>query len=220
MEPLHNDADVGVGLNETNGADLPVHAVVVPLADVRASELGRGRYPRIAQHNLSNRDRASRADEAPGARVWRWTVVIQGICRRPSTTAHDRRRDALFTATRFIETAKRIVRFEPTQLGATITHAPCEPQTPDDLPGQHVLCLEMRDTDPATIGRIYDRLAAEAWTIGRLSSTTISFTPHASNPTVLYDIETPAVVAPRSTAIGSNRLPETMPEAARSSRAG
>ena len=218
MEPLQNDADAGVGLRETNGADMPVHAVVVPLSDVRASDLGRPRYPRIAQHNLSLRARAPLADEAPGARVWRWTVVIQGICRRPSTTANDRRRDALYTATRFIETAKRIVRFEPTPLGATISHAPCEPATPDDAQGQHVLCLELRDTDPATAGRIYERLAAEAWTIGRLSATTFSFTPHTSNPTVLYDVETPAVAAPPS--LGSNRLPEMMPEAARTSRAG
>jgi hypothetical protein len=220
MDPLQYNADAGVALKETKGADFPVHAVVVPLSDVRGSELGRPRYPRIAQHIVSNRARTPISDEAPSLCVWRWTVVIQGICRRPSTTAHDRRRDALFSATRFIETAKRIIRFDPTQLGATITHAPCEPATPDDLPGQHVLCLEMRDTDPATIGRIYDRLAAEAWTIGRLSSTTFSFTPHAANPTVLYDLETPAVAAPRTSAPGSNRLPEMMPEAARSSRAG
>lgn len=219
MEPLQNNADAGVGLKETNGADFPVHAVVVPLADVRTTDLGRARIPRIAQHNLSNRDRTPVAEAAPSVRIWRWTVVIQGICHRPSTTAHDRRRDALYTATRFIETAKRVVRFEPTQLGATITHSPCEPEAPEDLPGQHVLCLEMRDTDPATIGRIYERLAAEAWTIGRLSSTTISFTPHASNPTVLYEAETPAVAAPWSPTLGGARRSEMMPEAARS-RAG
>jgi hypothetical protein len=200
MEPLYRGADDGVEQNDSNGRDLPVNAVVVPLADVSPTELGQRKRLRIA-HALSV-DSADDRERARPDRVWRWTVIVQGTCRRPSTTAADRRRDALFTATRFIETAKRIIRFEPTRLGATITHAPCAPAHVDDLPGQHVLCLELRDTDPATIGRIYERLAAEAWTIGRLSSTTFSFTPHASNPSVLYE---PAPVAAPTVSLSTMR---------------
>jgi len=215
MEPLYNDADAGASEMHPNGHDSPVNAVVVPLADVTPTDLGRPRYPRIA-HALS-RDGADVANGASSDRVWRWTVVVQGTCRRPSTTAHDRRRDALFTATRFIETAKRIVRFEPSRLGATITHAPCAPSS-DDHSGQHVLCLELRDTDPATVGRIYERLAAEAWTIGRLSSTTFTFTPYPTNPSVLYE-SAPTVAAPMAAL--SNRLaPEMDIATARNSRAG
>lgn len=219
MEPLEHDADAGVEENEGNGRDAQVHAVVVPLADVPPTDLGRLKFPRIA-HALSRQAPDAAAGATP-ARVWRWTVVVQGTCRRPGTTAVDRRRDALFTATRFIETAKRIVRFEPTRLGATITHAPCEPATPEDLPGQHVLCLELRDTDPATIGRIYERLAAEAWTIGRLSATTFMFTPHPSNPTVLYEPSaTTSVAAPSPSGSASRTQAAMSNDAARSSRAG
>ncbi|MFL5562731.1 MAG: hypothetical protein ACJ79K_14770 [Gemmatimonadaceae bacterium] len=216
MEPLHNDADDGVEPNHPHGRDFPVNAVVVPLADVTPTELGQRKFPRIA-HALSL-DSAEDRERARPDRVWRWTVTVQGTCRRPSTTSADRRRDALFTATRFIETAKRIVRFEPTRLGATITHAPCDPVSADELPGQHVLCLELRDTDPATIGRIYERLAAEAWTIGRLSSSTFTFTPHASNPSVLYDA-TPVAAPAAAPSLGSIRSPE-LTAATRSSRAG
>jgi hypothetical protein len=151
--------------------------------------------------------------------VWRWTIVVQGTCRRAATTAHDRRRDALFTATRFIETAMRFVRFEPSRLGATITHAPCEPAH-EDLPGQYLLCLELRDTDPATVGRIYERLAAEAWTIGRLSSTTFTFTPHSTNPSVLYESPSSSVSAPASSMHSSRLTPEITADVARQSRAG
>jgi hypothetical protein len=216
MEPLYNDADAGVSEMDANGRDSLVNAVVVPLADVTPADLGRSHYPRIA-HALS-RESASVSRGASSGRVWRWTVVVQGTCRRPTTTAHDRRRDALFTATRFIETAKRIVRFEPSRLGATITHAPCEPAH-EDLPGQHVLCLELRDTDPATVGRVYERLAAEAWTIGRLSSTTFTFTPHPTNPSVLYESSSP-VAAPAAPMLGSRLSPEMTSEVARNSRAG
>lgn len=216
MEPLYNDVDAGVTELDANGRDSQVNAVVVALADVTPAELGRQKYPRIA-HALS-REGAYASNGASSDRVWRWTVVVQGTCRRPTTTAHDRRRDALFTATRFIETAKRVVRFEPSKVGATITHAPCEPAR-EELPGQHVLCLELRDTDPATAGRIYERLAAEAWTIGRLSSTTFTFTPHPTNPTVLYDSPSAGVAAPTVPLLANRRAPE-IAEASRSSRAG
>ena len=218
MEPLQYDADAGVPENEANGRDVQVDADVVPLADVSPADLGRRQFPRIA-HALSRHAQTAAAGTSTG-RVWRWTVVVQGNCRRPGTTAGDRRRDALFTATRFIETAKRVVRYEPTQLGATITHAPCEPAGPDDLPGQHVLYLELRDTDPMTVGRIYDRLAAEAWTIGRLSSTTFMFTPHPSNPTVLYESSPDASTAPTAPARAARLAAEAALDSARHSRAG
>lgn len=217
MEPLYNDADAGVSEMDANGRDSLVNAVVVPLADVTPADLGRPQYPRIA-HALS-RETADASRGASSARVWRWTIVVQGTCRRPATTAHDRRRDALFTATRFIETAKRIVRFEPSRIGATITHAPCEPAH-EDLPGEYALCLELRDTDPATVGRIYERLAAEAWTIGRLSSTTFTFTPHPTNPSVLYESPTSSVAAPAASMISSRLGAEMTAEVARQSRAG
>jgi hypothetical protein len=218
MEPLQHDADAGVGENRVNGRDVQVDAVMVPLADVSPADLGRRQSPRIA-HALSLHA-PDAADVRSEGRVWRWTVVVQGTCRRPGTTAADRRRDALFTATRFIETAKRVVRYEQTRLGATITHAPCEPATPDDQPGQHVLCLELRDTDPVTIGRIYDRLAAEAWTIGRLSATTFMFTPHPSNPTVLYEPSAPASLTRELPSASASRPSTAMTgDAVQSSRA-
>ena len=217
MEPLRSSADVGVVVNEIDGRNSLVATVVVTLADVAPTDLGRPSFPRTA-HDLL---RTGAASEAPiPARVWRWTVAVQGTCRRATTTAGDRRRDALFTATRFIETAKRIVRFEPARLAATITHAPCEPSSAHDVPGQHVLCLELRDTDPATIGRIYERLVAEAWTIGRLSSSTFNFTPHASNPTVLYGAsEEPGVAAPPSLMI-PGRIGQVAADDLQKSRAG
>ena len=215
MEPQYEDADAGAREMDANGSDVQVDAVVVPLADVTPTDLGRAKYPRIA-HALS-RESADVSNRPSSDRVWRWTIVVQGTCRRPSTTAHDRWRDALFAATRFIETAKRIVRFEPSKVGATITHAPCEPVR-DGLPGQHVLCLELRDTDPATVGRICERLEAEAWTIGRLSSTTLTFTPHSTNPSVLY--ESAPVTVPSSAVLATRLAAEINADAVRGTRAG
>ncbi len=218
MESLYRGADDGTVNDGPDGADPQVDTVTVTLADIAPAELGRPKYPRIA-HEISE-DAATALAGAAAARVWRWTVAVQGTCRRATTTAADRRRDALFTATRFIETAKRIVRFERTRLGATISHAPCGPAT-TDAPGEHVLCLELRDTDPATIGRIYERLVAEAWTIGRLSSSVFVFTPHGGNPTVLYDVpEQPGVTAPHPSMLSGRMSSALAIEPAQGTRAG
>ena len=218
MEPHYHGADGDAVKERPDGVDPQVDTVTVTLAALTPAELGRPKYPRIAHDRAE--DAATAADGASLSRVWRWTVAVQGTCRRASTTAADRRRDALFTATRFIETAKRIVRFERTRLGATISHAPCGPATAE-APGDHVLCLELRDTDPATIGRIYERLVAEAWTIGRLSSSTFAFTPHAGNPTVLYDVpEQPGVTAPHPAMLPGRLTTALAIETAQGTRTG
>ena len=218
MEPLYRSADDDAVKDGPDGADPQVDTVTVTLADIAPAELGRPKYPRIA-HDISE-DAATARDGAAASRVWRWTVAVQGTCRRATTTAADRRRDALFTATRFIETAKRIVRFERTHLGATISHAPCGPTTAE-APGEHVLCLELRDTDPATIGRIYERLVAEAWTIGRLSSSAFAFTPHAGNPTVLYEVPAQrGLTAPQPSMLPARMTSALAIEPAPATRAG
>ena len=149
--------------------------VVVPLADVRPADLDR---PCAAGS-------AHGADIAGGP-VWRWTVSVEGICPRSSTTAGDRQRDALLSATRFIEAAKRIVRFEPNRMDATIAHEPGAARLPDAIGGRYALQLELRDADAPTVVRVYERLTREAWTIGRLSRTRFVFEPHRSNPVPSY----------------------------------
>ena len=150
--------------------------VVVPLADVCPADLDRPRAVAGTAHG---------ADMASGP-VWRWTVSVEGICPRSSTTAGDRQRDALLSATRFIEAAKRIVRFEPNRMDATIAHEPGAARLPDAIGGRYALQLELRDADAPTVVRVYERLTREAWTIGRLSRTRFVFEPHRTNPVPSY----------------------------------
>lgn len=143
--------------------------VVVPLANIAPDDVGRGA-----------------ATQAP-ERVWRWVVTVDGTCHRTTTTLTDRRRDAILSATRLIEAAKRIVRSEHTRMDAVIAHAPADRAPSDDPAGRFVLTLELRRGDPAAIGRVYERIAAEAWTIGRLGATTFAFSPSEQNPAVVYE---------------------------------
>ena len=169
---------------------------VVPLADVALSDIVDGPSASIARDNTVRDSSDVRQDERT-ERVWKWTITVEGTCTRASTTPTDRRRDALLSATRFVEAAKRIVRSEPTRVTGNIVHALRQSGTPNDAEGRFELCLELRDADPATIGRVYERIAAEAWTIGRLSQTRLILTPHESNPSVLYDVRSQSVSVPQ-----------------------
>ena len=161
---------------------------VVPLADVALSDIVEGSSAPSARGSAVHDSSDVHQDERT-ERVWKWTITVEGTCTRSSTTPTDRRRDALLSATRFVEAAKRIVRSEPTRVAGSIVHALRQSGTPNgDVEGRFELGLELRDADPATIGRVYERIAAEAWTIGRLSQTRLVLTPHESNPSVLYDV--------------------------------
>ena len=159
----------GVNAFAFERAGLGHHPRIVPLADVSPSEL--------------HREPQSHTGLEPWFPAWRWSVAVEGICARASTTSTDRRRDALLSAIRFIEAAKRIVRFEPNHLDATIAHEPDGASgMPNAVGGRYTLQLELRDADAPTVLRVYERLTREAWTIGRLSRTRFVFEPHRSNP--------------------------------------
>ena len=165
---------------------------VVPLADVPLSDIVDGPSASNPRDNAVRDSSDVRQDERT-ERVWKWTITVEGTCTRASTTPTDRRRDALLSATRFVEAAKRIVRSEPTRVEGSIVHALRQSRAPNDVEGRFELCLELRDADPATIGRVYERISAEAWTIGRLSQTRLVLTPYESNPSVLYDVRAQSV---------------------------
>lgn len=197
-----------------------LESVVVPLADIGPDEIGRLAHP----HHGESGPETTAAGAAGREPVWRWTVTVDGTCRRTTTSLVDRRRDAILSATRFIEAAKRIVRFERTRLDAVIAHAPADRAASEHPQGRFVLVLELRRTDPATAGRVYERLAAEAWTIGRLGATTFTFVPHEHNPSVVYDdqahdgLDFPSMSYDRAVAPATSAPAERAPQ--RSSRAG
>jgi len=151
-------------------------AIVIPLADMSPADLDRPRAVTASLHG---------PDETRGP-VWRWTVSVEGVCLHGATTATDRRRDALLSATRFIEAAKRIVRFEPNRMDATIAHQPGAARLPNAIGGRYTLQLELRDADESVVDRVYERLTHEALTIGRLSRTRFVFEPHRTNPVPSY----------------------------------
>lgn len=136
----------------------------------------------------------------PAEQVWRWTVTVHGNCLRTTTTDTDRHRDALLAARRFTEAARRIVRGDPARVHVSVI--PIREAHRRHSPGEELTFeLALRGGSPVAAGRLYERLADEAWTIGRISSCSFSFEPHADNPTILYEDRSqpvlPATVDPK-----------------------
>ncbi len=118
--------------------------------------------------------------------VWRWTVSVHGICARETTTDTDRHRDALLAARRFTEAARRIVRADLSRMVVSVI--PIRKADRPRIPGEELAFeLDLRGTNSSAAGRLYERLANEAWTIGRISACSFSFEPHADNATILYE---------------------------------
>ena len=192
-------------------SEVPVGTVVVPLADVIPSDIADAPDAHAHRDERSH-DKPSPAHTEAQERIWHWTVTVEGTCTRSTTTPTDRRRDALLSATRFVEAAKRIVRSEPGRVNGTIAHAIRQDGMPNGSDGRFLLHLELRDADPAAIGRVYERIAAEAWTIGRLSQTKLVLTPHETNPSVLYDVRPQAVAVPAPVASSGARTGSFSPD--------
>ena len=118
--------------------------------------------------------------------VWRWTVIVHGICARATTTNTDRHRDALLAARRFTEAARRIVRGDASRMVVSVI--PANDEARPHRPGEELAFeLELYGSSAIAAGRLYERIATEAWTIGRISSCSFSFEPHVDNPTILYE---------------------------------
>lgn len=122
--------------------------------------------------------------------IWRWDVVVEGFANHAGTTAMDRRRDALLSASRFVQLVNRVVRSVPGRQVGTVGHMEVAPNAPNVIPGRVLLSLEMRDLDEAKIQSIQARIAREAQAIGRADGTTFRFTPTTDHKPAL---STPAV---------------------------
>ena len=153
----------------------------------------------VKDENRYHARRSATSEQAD--QVWCWTVVVHGICARPTTTNTDRHRDALLAARRFTEAARRIVRHDPSRMVVSVipTHQADRPQRPGE---ELAFELELYGSSAVAAGRLYERIATEAWTIGRISSCSFSFEPHVDNPTILYEDRSeprlPSALEPRA----------------------
>jgi N-carbamoyl-L-amino-acid hydrolase len=104
-----------------------------------------------------------------------WDVTIEGFANHAGTTPMDRRRDALLSASRFVQAVNRIVRAEPGRQVGTVGRIEALPGAPNVIPGLVRTSLEIRDLDAAKIERLFQAIEQAAHEIGRADGTTFAF---------------------------------------------
>ena len=120
---------------------------------------------------------------ADAGHVWRWVVTVEGVGRHVSTTVSDRSRDALLSATRFIEVVNRAARSEASGMTWSVRRVPQLHDVPNA--STVVLMLELRGTERDAIEGFFDRIVAEGRVMGRLGGTAFSFVPVGQTPSTV-----------------------------------
>jgi beta-ureidopropionase / N-carbamoyl-L-amino-acid hydrolase len=101
----------------------------------------------------------------------------------------------MLSAARFTVAVNRIVTSVPGRQVGTVGKLIVFPGAPNVIPGKVVLILEMRDLDGAKIMTLFDRIAAEARTIGAMNGTTFKFVESNVHIPALTDKRLQATIA-------------------------
>jgi len=136
-------------------------------------------------------------------------VTVEGFANHAGTTPMNQRRDALLAASRFIQNVNEIVTAIPGRQVGTVGWIKAQPGAYNVVPGKVVLGLEVRDLDAAKIQDLYARIRSAADAIGKQSSTTFRFDPHALSAPALTDPKLQSAIEDTAKALGFStaRLP-------------
>lgn len=109
--------------------------------------------------------------------IHQWEVTITGQTNHSGTTPMTRRRDALLAAARFVDLVHRVVTGQPGAQVGTVGRIEASPGAPNAIAGRVTCSLELRDLDPALLGRLFRRIENEARGIGEATGTAFAFAP-------------------------------------------
>ena len=124
-----------------------------------------------------------------------WDVTVEGFANHAGTTAMVGRKDALLSASRFVEAVNRIVLNVSGRQVGTVGRIQAFPGAPNVVPGRVTCTLELRDLDARKISSLYARIEAEAKKIGEQNGTTFSFKLFTDNVPAPTDPRIRALIA-------------------------
>ncbi len=129
-----------------------------------------------------------------GVQAMRWyEMTIVGQDSHAGTTPMARRRDALLGAARIVEAVNACARQHPSAVG-TVGILETKPGSPNVVPGEVFLTLDLRDPDAAVIDRMENSVAATARRIGADLGLEISLKTISAEPAVCFDPDCIAAV--------------------------
>ncbi|MBW2541867.1 MAG: Zn-dependent hydrolase [Deltaproteobacteria bacterium] len=110
-------------------------------------------------------------------RIHWWEITIDGSANHAGTTPMNKRRDAMVAAARLTLAINEIVTRTPGRQVGTVGRIRAEPGAPNVIPGRVVMSLELRDLSAEKIERIFERIEAQARSIGEATGTEVAFEP-------------------------------------------
>jgi N-carbamoyl-L-amino-acid hydrolase len=136
-------------------------------------------------------------------------VTIRGFANHAGTTPMGERQDALIAASQLTLAVREIVTSRPGRQVGTVGHVEVSPNSPNVVPGEVRLSIELRDLEPSTLKALGAAITARAEAIARETRTRIELVPNRHNPPAHADTRVQDVIARAADrrALGAVRMP-------------
>ena len=138
--------------------------------------------------------------------IYQWDVTVTGETNHSGTTPMVRRHDAVLAAARFVEVVNRVVTGEPGMHVGTVGRFDASPGAPNAIAGRVDCSLELRDLDPAVIGRLFARIEADAHRIGKDTGTSFTFSGRIATTPAPSDPRVRAAIAEAAASLGCSAV--------------
>jgi N-carbamoyl-L-amino-acid hydrolase len=129
-----------------------------------------------------------------GVQAMRWyEMTVIGQDSHAGTTPMPRRHDALLGAARVVEAVNTNARRYPSAVG-TVGILEVKPSSPNVIPGEVFLTLDLRDPEASVLDRLEKEIAAEADRIASELGLTVALKTISTEPAVRFDADCIAAV--------------------------
>jgi len=133
-------------------------------------------------------------------------VVVRGFANHAGTTLMSERRDALLAASQLALAVRDVVTAKPGRQVGTVGRFDVSPNSPNVIPGEVRLSIELRDLSEETLKELAEAVRVKAQQIARDTQTEIELTPSRHNPPATADARVQDAVARAADQLGLGTL--------------
>jgi N-carbamoyl-L-amino-acid hydrolase len=124
-----------------------------------------------------------------------FNVVVRGFANHAGTTPMAERQDALIAASQLTLAVRDIVTARPGRQVGTVGHVEVSPNSPNVIPGEVRLSIELRDLSEQKLKDLGDAIRTRAQQIAQDTRTQIELTPSRHNPAANADTRVQDTIA-------------------------
>jgi N-carbamoyl-L-amino-acid hydrolase len=114
--------------------------------------------------------------------IHRYDVTVTGFANHAGTTPMDERHDAMLAASKLVVAVNEVVRARPGRQVGTVGRIDVSPNSPNVIPGQALLSVELRDLSEDTLKALGEAIRQRAAMIAQETGTAIAMALASRNP--------------------------------------